>query len=142
MDPLTVVTSWQFVLFGLAIASVMYVLRIVVEYFMELGHIDPDKNKLWNKVMLPILPVIIGAIWATHLRAFPYPDNMVSRPDRLIFGLVAGLLSGLIYRVVKAVLYQKVIDVVQHINKPPINVATNNVAPSVPPSNLPPRGQL
>jgi uncharacterized membrane protein YedE/YeeE len=108
MDPiLDILLSWQFILFGLAVAGVMYVLRILVEYFMQLAKKIPLKSKLWNEVLLPILPVIIGALGAVHFKSFPYPDSLVTRGDRIIFGLVAGLLSTLLYRVVKALLSQR-----------------------------------
>jgi uncharacterized membrane protein YedE/YeeE len=108
MDPIIdILLSWQFILFGLAVAGVMYVLRILVEYFMQLAKKIPLKSKLWNEVLLPILPVIIGALGAVHFKSFPYPDSLVTRGDRIIFGLVAGLLSTLLYRVVKALLSQR-----------------------------------
>jgi hypothetical protein len=117
MDPiLSVLISWQFILFGLAVAGVMYVLRILVEYFMQLANHDPTKSKLWGEVLLPILPVIIGAVGALKFRTFPYPDNLDTKGDRIIFGLVAGLLSTLIYRIIKSLLSAKTIS----NNSPPI----------------------
>jgi hypothetical protein len=115
MEPaLTSLFNWQFILFGLAIFAIMYVFRILIEYFMELVKSDPKKSILWNEVLLPILPVFTGAIVATYLKAFPYPNGLTTRGDRIIFGLVAGLLSGLIYRVIKSLLYQNVANIVQN----------------------------
>jgi len=39
---------------------------------------------------------------------FPYPNGLTGGENRGIFGLVAGLLSTLLYRVVNALLAQKV----------------------------------
>jgi hypothetical protein len=109
MDPiLQILLSWQFILFGLAVAGAVYVLRILAEYFIQLAKKDPKNSKLWNEVLLPILPVVLGAMAAVNFRSFPYPDGLVTRGDRIIFGLVAGLLSTLLYRVIKGLLSQKV----------------------------------
>lgn len=168
MDPiLQVLLSWQFVLFSLAVAAVMYVFRIVGEYIMSLFKIDPKNPKWWNDLILPILPVFIGAFGALHINTFPYPDGLTSHGDRLIFGLVAGLLSTLLYRVFKALLYQKLQGLVQALPgvvpaAPPVlgptqvvvdptagptipvptPVTTTTVTVSTPAANLPSRGQM
>ncbi len=117
MDPiLQILLSWQFILFGLAVAGVVYVLRILAEYFIQLAKKNPKSSKLWSNVLLPILPVVIGAVGAVHFKSFPYPDGLVTKGDRIIFGLVAGLLSTLMYRVIKGLLAQKVPPPPQTIN--------------------------
>jgi|HubBroStandDraft_5_1064220.scaffolds.fasta_scaffold99723_2 phosphoglycerol transferase MdoB-like AlkP superfamily enzyme len=108
MDPiLTILLSWQFILFGLAVAGVVYVVRILVEYFIQLAKRDPKTSKFWSELVLPILPVALGALAAVKFKSFPYPDGLVTRGDRIIFGLVAGLLSTLLYRIVKGLLSAK-----------------------------------
>jgi phosphoglycerol transferase MdoB-like AlkP superfamily enzyme len=108
MDPiLTILLSWQFILFGLAVAGIVYVVRILVEYFLQLAKKDPKTSKFWSELVLPILPVVLGAVAAVKFKSFPYPDGLVTRGDRIIFGLVAGLLSTLLYRVVKGLLSAK-----------------------------------
>jgi phosphoglycerol transferase MdoB-like AlkP superfamily enzyme len=108
MDPiLTILLSWQFILFGLAVAGVVYVVRILVEYFIQLAKRDPKTSKFWSELVLPILPVVLGALAAVKFKSFPYPDGLVTRGDRIIFGLVAGLLSTLLYRIVKGLLSAK-----------------------------------
>lgn len=147
MDPiLAVLLSWQFVLFGLAIATVMYVLRIVVEYGATLVKKSLANSQLWNDLLLPILPVIIGALASYVLKVFPYPGfpagpgGVIPTGDRLIFGLVAGLLSGLMYRVIKSLLYQKIVDMAQGLQG--ATPQTGIVPPTVPAEQLPPRGSL
>jgi hypothetical protein len=109
MDPiLTILLSWQFILFGLAVAGVVYVVRILVEYFIQLAKRDPKTSKFWSELVLPILPVVLGAVAAVKLKSFPYPDGLVTRGDRIIFGLVAGLLSTLLYRIVKGLISAKI----------------------------------
>ena len=142
MDPiLAVLFGWQFVLFSLAVATVMYVIRIIVDYVLTNYKIDPSKPKLWNDLIMPILPVILGTLAGIFFTSFPYPDGLTTRGDRIIFGLVAGLLSTLLYRVFKALLYQKMQALVQAL--------PGAIAPAPPPiptdagnPNLPSRGTL
>lgn len=149
MDPiLAVLLSWQFVLFGLAIATVMYVLRIVVEYVATLVKKSLANSQLWNDLLLPILPVIIGALSSYFFKVFPYPGfppgpgGVIPTGDRIIFGLVAGLLSGLMYRVIKSLLYQKIAGLAQGLQ----GVVGQPGVPAppviVPAEQLPPRGSL
>jgi hypothetical protein len=64
---------------------------------------------VWTEVILPILPVILGVIFSYFARRYPFPDTFgASISGRIDFGLVGGLLSGLVYRVLRALLLQKV----------------------------------
>lgn len=149
MDPiLQVLLSWRFVMFGLAIAAVMFILRTILEYVVGLCHGNLANSKLWNDLLLPILPIFIGAGSAYLLRLFPYPgftpdaNGHILLGDRIIFGLVAGLLSTLMYRVIKALLYQKLVGYAQTLPGAPV------IAPPPPPNtqisdpSLPSRGSL
>ena len=147
MDPiLQVLLSWQFVLFGLAIAAIVYVFRLVVQYVVSLLKKDLSTSKLWNELLLPILPIVIGVVAALLLKSFPYPGftsdahGVVIRGDRIIFGLVTGLFSTVMYRMIKSMLYQKLQDVVQNLKLPTgSSAATNDQITS---DQLPPRGQV
>jgi uncharacterized membrane protein HdeD (DUF308 family) len=97
--------SWQFVLLCLAIAALVYLVRQIVEYQL-IKYNDKDSN-LWNNLLLPILPIILGIIVGVFLKD-PYPDVIKTESARIIFGLNAGFLSGLVYRVIKGTLISKV----------------------------------
>lgn len=99
--------SWQFILFSLGIAAGMYVLRTIVEYMMNIWQVTAKESKLWNDLLLPVLPVIFGAITGIVFKSYPYPDALTTGGDRFMFGAVAGLLSTLLYRVIKSLLIQK-----------------------------------
>ena len=149
MDPiLQVLLSWRFVMFGLAIAAIMYVLRTVLEYVVGLCHGSLANSKFWNDLLLPILPVFMGAASAYLLRLFPYPgftpdaNGHILLGDRIIFGLVAGLLSTLMYRVIKALLYQKLVGYAQSLPGAPIAPPPPPANPIVSDPSLPPRGSL
>lgn len=107
MDPiLQIFLSWQFVVFSLAIASIIFVIRTTVEYFIK--NTKFSTKKMWQDLFLPILPVLIGALFAFLVKSYPYPNNLTSTGNRVVFGVVAGLLSGLLYRVIKSLVSQKI----------------------------------
>lgn len=106
MDPiLQIFLSWQFVVFSLAVAAIMFVIRTVGEYFFKNAKLTV--KKLWQDLFLPILPVIVGGLFAFFVKSYPYPNNLTSNGNRIVFGVVAGLLSGLLYRVIKSLIFQK-----------------------------------
>jgi hypothetical protein len=159
MDPiLQVLLSWQFVLFGLAVAMVMYVFRLIVEYIAGAMKINLTKSNLWNELILPIFPIALGVLGAWLITNFPYPGftpnaaGVVARGDRLIFGLVAGGFSTMMYRVIKALLYQKLVSAAQTLAPTPSTVTTVTAPALTPPTApiqaeqintaLPSRGQL
>ena len=102
MDPiLGMFLSWQFIVFGLAIAAVMFVIRTVVEFYVK-------NSKVWKDLILPILPVLIGGLSSVLISSYPYPNELTSVGSRAVFGFVAGLLSGLMYRVIKSLIQQRI----------------------------------
>ena len=111
MNPiLQTLFGWQFVIFGLTIAAIVYIIRTIVEYVI-------GRNvRVWESLIKPILPIILGALLGLVFVTFPYPDQLTNNMDRLVFGMVAGLLSGLIYRLIKAFLSPKISILAQIIN--------------------------
>ena len=102
MNPiLQTLFGWQFVIFGLTIAAIVSVIRTIVEY--SIGR----DVRVWESLVKPILPIILGAFLGLVFVTFPYPDELTNSLDRVVFGMVAGLLSGLIYRLIKAFLSPK-----------------------------------
>lgn len=128
MDPiLQTLFSWQFIIFGVAIAGVMFVVKRSVEYAIVNWSIFSKESKLWNGLLLPILPVLIGAFGALIFKSYPYPNGLVTGGGRFIFGLVAGLLSTLFYRVINSLMVQK-INTALPASVTPINVEDSEVA--------------
>lgn len=136
MDSLpSIMLSWQFIFLSLAIMAAVSMVRDVVEYLMQRSGIDPAKPLFWNEVVLPILPLLVGVAGIEVFKGFSYPEVLVTNSDRLVFGLVAGLLSGLVYRVVKALMYQKLTDMAKSLQ-------TTNIVQNTNENNLPARGRL
>jgi hypothetical protein len=150
MDPiLQVLLSWQFVFFGLAVATVMYVFRLVVEYLASVAKKDLTTSNLWNHLVLPIAPIALGVLAAIYLKSFPYPGftpdahGVVMRGDRIIFGLVGGTFSTIMYRTIKALFYQKIVGFAQNLTGG-TNTTVNIGVPTeqIPQEQLPSRGQV
>jgi hypothetical protein len=116
--------SWQFLLFCLGIAGVTFVIRKLVEYFVLDNPKMPGNkaSKLWRELLLPIGPVVGGALLGLVAAKYPYPEGINSISGRVIFGLVAGLLSGLVYRVMTGMLKkttEAASNVVNNVEAPP-----------------------
>lgn len=96
--------SWQFLIFCLGIAAITFVIRKLVEYFVLNNPSMPgnSSSKVWKELLLPIGPVVGGALFGLIATKYPYPTGISSISARVMFGLVAGLLSGLVYRIIKA----------------------------------------
>ncbi len=108
--------SWQFIFFGLAISAIVFVLRTIAEYVTSLKK-PIQESGLWKDLLLPISPVIIGSVGAAILSSYPYPENITTSGARIAFGLIAGLFSGLIYRVIKALITQKAFGTVTDVGE-------------------------
>lgn len=117
--------SWQFVLFCLAISALVFVVRKFVEYAMENWISVAKESKFWKELILPILPITLGTVCALLAKKYPYPDGLTTISARVAFGLVAGLLSGLVYRVTKASLTSKLSSLISSLG-----VGSSPVAPS------------
>lgn len=141
MDPiLQVLLSYQMIIFGLAVVAVVFVIRKIVEYIMETFFPKGLTSHFYNDVILPIMPILLGVIAGIFFRKFPYPDGLTTFGDRIIFGMVAGLLSSLIYRVVKSLLFQKIQVFTSSISNsaPTVTTTTTISAPTtVPPDSTP-----
>lgn len=107
---LKIFLSWQFMIFCLGLAALGFVMRKIIEYaILDNPHVPGNKHSMiWRSLILPIAPVVSGALAGYFAKNYPYPDGLGSSEyGRISFGLVAGLLSGLVYRVVAELLKSK-----------------------------------
>jgi len=103
-NALTQLVSWSFLLFSLCVVVITYIIRTVLEYKS-----DKLKDlKFWNKLVLPLMPIAAGIILAIIIKDYPYSESIKSLPGRIMFGSVSGLLSGLLWRLVKALINSKI----------------------------------
>ena len=117
---LQAILSWQFVLFSLSIATITYVIRIVVDYCLKAKNIDPKRCIIWTDLFLPLMPVFLGSLAGYIAKQYPYPVDISSVSGRLAFGLCAGMISGLIWRVVKSMLVMKIGPVAEKLPDAPV----------------------
>lgn len=107
---LRIFLSWQFMIFCLGLAAMGFILRKIIEYtILDNPHVPGSKHSMiWRSLILPIAPVVSGAIAGYFAKNYPYPEGLgTSEYGRISFGLVAGLLSGLVYRVISELLKSK-----------------------------------
>jgi hypothetical protein len=130
---LTTLFGWQFLFFCIGLAAITEMLKRIVEYAMYSNKILARENTLWTNLILPILPTILGVVCAVVAKQYPFPDNITSLSGRIAFGLVAGVLSGLVYRVMKSFLVGKIASyqqVVTTTTGTPAPVVTTTVTPA------------
>jgi hypothetical protein len=106
---LSVLLSWQFIAFSLSVVAIVFILKTIVDFLLINVILLRKDTKVWSELILPLLPSFIGIILAIIIKknSFPYPKEITTFDARIIFGLVSGLLSGVIFRIVKAMLFQK-----------------------------------
>lgn len=94
---------WQFGLLALAISAITSVLKKGIEFLvLSNPNVPLDKKSLfWRDVFLPIAPIVNGALFGYFIKSFPYPPVINDISSRVLFGLVAGMFSGVIYRMLK-----------------------------------------
>jgi len=95
-DTLAQVLTLSNVVFCLMISVLVFVIRRGVNAFWK----SAKQNKIWNELILPILPLVTGGCLAASISAWPYPEDFQTFGARVIFGCVAGLFSAHTYRVV------------------------------------------
>lgn len=94
-NSIQVLFSTAFILMALGINAVVYVIDLIVKWvFIKFGK-EAGKNKTWKDLILPVMPVVLGGVLGHFY-------------EGVIFGLVAGFLSGLVWRVVKSFIKSKI----------------------------------
>ena len=138
---LSALFSWQFLLFSLGIAVLVWFIRTILEYYLP----SLMSSKFYNDLVLPLSPTLLGGIVALFATKYAYPDGLSSTIGRLFFGLVAGTLSSTVYRVVKAMAKQR-IDQAGNPNfvppPPPQSTNTTVVISAPAPTQNPPSTQI
>jgi hypothetical protein len=129
---LNALMSYQFILFSLGVFAMVWVIRTIVEFIIP----QTDGHKIWEKLILPLLPITIGTIIGFLATKYAYPDGLVSLSDRLFFGSVAGMFSSCVYQVTKGMLKDKIQSLTSSANDTSISPVTNPARPLPPnPSN-------
>src|SRR5258708_32417446 len=96
-NSLSALFSWNFLLFSLGIAALVWFIRTVLEYFYP----KIDGNQLWEKLIFPLMPLIFVAVIAIFAVKYPFPEGVRSFIARLLFVSVSGSLGWWLYHVIK-----------------------------------------
>lgn len=93
--------SITIIVYCLAVFGIVYIIRKVLEFSIpKLLVLNTKLNKFWQELALPTMPVIIGGL-AGLIPQYPYPVQFISTYSHVFFGIFCGLISGLVYRLVK-----------------------------------------
>lgn len=88
----------------LVVWCLVWFLRKVTEHFWTAS----KTNKLWNSLGLPVLPLVTGGLIGLLAKQYPFPEIFAaSMSGRVFFGVVCGLASAHIYRIIKKFLKSK-----------------------------------
>lgn len=130
MDPLAFL-SWQFVMFSLFVAVIMQILRTILEYFFP----RLTTLKIWNSLLLMLLPIFIGALLGKLLPTYPFATGFTTTFEHIGYGAVAGLLSTVLFKVIKELLVGKVTGLVGGVMNTIGIGGTQTIPPPPPPPN-------
>ncbi len=90
------------VVFCFGIAILVTVARTLVEYLWKAA----KTSKLWNELILPILPIVVGTGFAT-VPQYPFPEMFTGVWSRMFLGMVCGFVSAHVYKIAKKWLEKK-----------------------------------
>lgn len=99
--------SLSFIFLALSISGITFIIRKIVEYLLETHTTNGLQSKLWKGLILPILPLIIGSL-AALFKNYTYPAGFNSGSGRFIFGIVAGMFAGLVYKMLNEMIGEKI----------------------------------
>lgn len=93
--------SWQTLLLCLGIFLITFGIRRVV----ETGWVKAKKNKWWNEVVLPMKPIVVGALFGRFMLSFPWPTAVAGNKwAQVFYGAFCGLISGWVYGRLRAIM--------------------------------------
>jgi len=130
-NALQAIFTWQFLLFCLAIFGITLVIRKIVEYLLANNTFIAKESKVWRDLILPILPVLVGVIFALFAKAYPYPVDMSAASARAAWGVASGLLSGLGYRIVNSFITAFIVNKIPGAVVKDSNLEENPIATAV-----------
>lgn len=97
--------KWQTIVFSLGIFVAVLIFRKIVEgIYPSLSKTTPlnRKQQLWEAVALPVLPPVLGGIFALFTPELLQP-SLTTMHSQVVFGAVCGFLSTYAYMILKAV---------------------------------------
>ena len=95
------------IMLAMAIVALVWIQRKGFELLMARLGKDVTKSKLWQEFFVPLGPLATG-VSIMLIPGVPVPEMFAAgMPSKAIFGLGLGLLSGLIYRLIKKMVFDR-----------------------------------
>mgnify|MGYP003480826292 CR=1 FL=1 len=95
--------SWNSGLFMMTIFVLTFMARKAFELFPAISPNTPHTKLqvVWEEVLLPIVPPVLGAGFTTLVPEFPYPEQVVSHGTGTLiaYGLSFGFISSVMWRI-------------------------------------------
>lgn len=108
MDFVSEFLNLSTIVFCLVVFCLVWVQRKVVEGLLpKLKDPKYKYSHYWTELFVPIGPISTGGILGFLVSEYPYPEMFSTSTSRTFFGIVCGLLSGLVYRLVKKNVLEK-----------------------------------
>jgi hypothetical protein len=92
---------------NIAFCLIVWVLVWVQRKVFHLFFKKVENSKVYRELFLPLGPLGTGGILAALVTSFPYPLDIHTVSGRIMFGVIAGLFSAHIYKMVKPFLPEK-----------------------------------
>jgi hypothetical protein len=106
--------NWQTPVLCLGVYILVFVVRHVVDTLLKIG--GHPNNLVWREMILPIMPVLMGVAIVLVMPMFPYPKPFDSSTGSLIiYGMICGFFSSVVYRIFKAAIAKKWPSVAGHL---------------------------
>jgi uncharacterized membrane protein len=101
--------SLSIIVFCLAIFAITWVIRKGLELiFPKLLEKDTKLKKVWEEYILRLIPIIFGGVLGGLITSYPYPETFETGVARVFFGIFCGLISTLVYRLIKRNILNKI----------------------------------
>lgn len=104
-EMLNLVGPWTIV-FCLFIAIITTAFRRLVSMVWR----NSESTWWWSEFVMHFLPLLLGAVVAAWVSGIPYPKGVDTMASRVIFGTVAGGVSGFVYFLVKKIVNKRLTD--------------------------------
>lgn len=99
--------GWSGVLIFVMYCLGVFALSLGVRRVVEVAYPKAKVSLWWTDVILPGVPILLGALIGLVAKKFPFPAPIAVLSGRLLYGVVAGFLSGWVYRMVRGALKAK-----------------------------------
>ena len=96
--------AWLAVLCVILFAVTTLIRRSVEKKWVALAQ---QKDGWWDDIVLPALPLLLGASFGYFVSSYPFPDAWKGTDSRIILGLFAGIVCERVVKVLKKLVGMK-----------------------------------